>query len=356
MRLLDRYVLRQFTGTFLGLLLGLPLLFIIGDVTDRLDNYLSRGLSRGTVALSYLYVFPQYVFWSIPIAGLVATVFTIGNMTRHQEITAAKAGGVSFFRLLAPVVLLTGVLSVASIGLGELIPVANLKRAEVLGERRSSSSEIRTNFVYQSDGGHTLDVQRLDADRNRMTGVVLEREESPRKPGLHLLARQGRYLPRHGWILENGYLRLLPAGAPERTFRFDSARVPSLDETPEELLAEPKKSEEMRYAEVSRFIRSVERSGGNTRKLRVERAQKVTLPLALLVIVLFGAPLSTSTRRGGAAYGVGISLAVTIVYLMLFKVGTAVGSSGAVPPLVAAWAPNVLFLVAGLFLMTRVRT
>jgi lipopolysaccharide export system permease protein len=356
MRLLDRYVVRQFTGTFLGLILGLPLLFIIGDVTDRLDNYLSRGLSQGTVALSYLYVFPQYVFWSIPIAGLVATVFTIGNMTRHQEITAAKAGGVSFYRLIAPIVLLTGVLSVASIGLGELIPIANLKRAEVLGERRSSADEIRTNFVYQTDGGHTLGVARLDADRDRMTGVVLERDENGRKPGVHVLARQGRYDPARGWMLQNGYLRLVATDAPERTFRFDSVRVRALDETPEELLAEPKKSEEMRYAEVTRFIDAVERSGGNTRRLRVERAQKVTLPLALLVIVLFGAPLSTSTRRGGAAFGVGISLAVTIVYLMLFKVGTAVGSSGGVPPLVAAWAPNVLFLVAGLFLMTRVRT
>ena len=103
-------------------------------------------------------------------------------------------------------------------------------------------------------------------------------------------------------------------------------------------------------------LKAIERSGGDIRKMRVERAQKIALPLALFVIVLFGAPLSTSSRRGGAAFGVGISLGVTLIYLLLFKVGTAIGSSGTLHPLVAAWAPNALFFVAGLVLLARVRT
>jgi lipopolysaccharide export system permease protein len=138
--------------------------------------------------------------------------------------------------------------------------------------------------------------------------------------------------------------------------KFDSLRVPALTETPEELLAEPKDQEEMRYAEMTRFIDAIQRTGGDTRKLRVERAQRVTLPLALLVIVIFGAPLSTSSKRGGAAYGVGVSLGVTMIYLTLFKVATAIGSSGSVHPLLAAWGPNLLFLFAGLVLLARVRT
>ena len=112
----------------------------------------------------------------------------------------------------------------------------------------------------------------------------------------------------------------------------------------------------MGYAEMSRFIETIDRSGGDTRKLRVERAQKITLPLAVLVIVLFAAPLATNSQRGGAAFGVGVSLATTLVYLMLFKVGTAIGSSGAIHPLVAAWGPNALFLAGGIYLLARVRT
>lgn len=356
MRLLDRYILRQFIATFTMLVLGLPLLFVITDVTDHLDRYLARGIPRQDVALSYVYYLPQFVFWSLPIAALVATVFTIGNMTRHQEIAAAKAGGVSFYRLLFPILLIAAVLSLGAVALGELIPTTNRMRAEALGEREENLSPLRTNFVFQTQDGHILSVRRLDAESREMTNLVLEREASQESPAIHGTAQQARWAAGRGWTLENGHLRVLDAEGGERSFAFASLRIPTLRETPEELLAEPKDPEEMRYAEIGRFIQAIERSGGDARELQVEQAQKLSLPLAILVIVLFGAPLSTSSQRGGAAYGIGISLAVTVIYLMLFKVGTAVGASGALPPLVAAWLPNALFLVAGMFLLVRVRT
>jgi lipopolysaccharide export system permease protein len=107
---------------------------------------------------------------------------------------------------------------------------------------------------------------------------------------------------------------------------------------------------------MTRFIGAIERSGGDARPLRVERAQKLAIPMAVVVIVLFGAPLVTSSQRGGTAYGVGVSLGITIVYMLLFRVGKALGSSGAIDPLIAAWGPNAILLVAGLVLMARVRT
>ena len=356
MRLLDRYIARQWIGTFLALVVGLPWLFVVADITDHLDNYLAKGLSRGAVAMSYVYYLPQFIFWSFPIAGLVATVFTIGNMTRHQEISAAKAGGVSFYRLIAPIVLLASLLSVAAVGLGELIPITTRKRLEVLGEKQLTSATFRTNFVFQAGDGNMLAIRRLDAERDEVQGVVIERDATPGRPGMHLTAQYGRWEPREGWTMRHGYVRLLDGTRGEHAFQFDSVQIAGLRETPEELMAEPKEPEEMGYAEMSDFIDAIQRSGGDIRKMRVERAQKIALPLALFVIVLFGAPLSTSSRRGGAAFGVGVSLGVTLIYLLLFKVGTAIGSSGALHPLVAAWAPNALFFVAGLVLLVRVRT
>jgi lipopolysaccharide export system permease protein len=150
--------------------------------------------------------------------------------------------------------------------------------------------------------------------------------------------------------------RQLYADGREVTTHFDSLRVPGLVETPDDLLGEPKPPEAMGYREMSRFVGAIERSGGDANPLKVERAQKLAIPMAVMVIVLFGAPLVTSTQRGGAAYGVGVSLGVTIFYMLLFRVGRAVGSTGAVDPTLAAWFPNALFLTAGLALMSRVRT
>ena len=355
-RILDRYVVRQFLRTFFMLLLGLPMLFVIADATDNIDKYLERGVPFGRMALSYVYGMPLFIQYSFPIAALVATVFTIGNMTRHQEIAAAKAGGVSFFRLIAPVLGLGVILSGAALVLGEVVPVTLKRRAELLGERKEQNNVTRFSFVYQTENEGVLSVRRLDAREREMSTVVLERNATRRLPGLHRIAQRAHWSPGRGWTLYSGFVREIPAGGVERTVAFDSLRVPGLRETPEELLAEPREPEEMRYAEVQRFVAAIERSGGDANSLKVELAQKLALPCAVLVIVLFGAPLATSSQRGGTAYGVGVSLGVTILYMLLFRVGKAVGSSGAVDPQLAAWGPNILFLVAGLFLLARART
>jgi lipopolysaccharide export system permease protein len=354
--LLSRYVARQFTSTFILLVMGLPLLFIIGDVTDHIDTYMERGLTGTRLALSYVYYFPLFVLYAFPIAALVATVFTIGGMTRHQEITAAKAGGVSFYRIFRPIALLAVVLSFAALGLGELVPITLRKRAVLLGESTGPTQGPRINFVFQTEREGVLTARRLDPGTAEMSQVVLERNASRRAPGMHRMAERATWTAARGWKLERGYIRELNPDGTETLTKFDSLRVPGLVEAPEDLLAEPRDPEEMGYAEMSRFVRAIERSGGDAAPLKVERAQKLAIPMAVMVIVLFGAPLVTSSQRGGAAYGIGISLGVTIIYMLLFRVGKALGSGGALDPLVAAWFPNVLFLVAGIILMARVRT
>jgi lipopolysaccharide export system permease protein len=356
MKLLDRYVVRQYVRTFVMLVVGIPLLFVVGDITDNIDKYMDRHVTGARLALSYVYQFPLFMQYAFPIAALVATVFTIGSMTRHQEISAAKAGGVSFYRLVAPIVLLAVALSFAAFGLGELAPVTLQKRAALVGEARETNATSRNNFVYQTEEEGVLTARRLDAVDKQMWGVVLERNASATGPGMHRLAETAGWTRAGGWVLRNGYIRTLTADGGEKMQRFDSVKVPGLHETPEELLAEPKDPTAMRYGEVKRFVQAIERSGGDANPLKVELAQKLALPCAVLIIVLFGAPLATSSQRGGAAYGIGISLGVTILYMLLFRVGKAFGSSGSVDPVLAAWAPNGLFLLAGLVLLGRTRT
>jgi lipopolysaccharide export system permease protein len=354
--LLSRYVVRTFATTFLLLVLGLPLLFIVADVTDNIDTYMERGVTGGKLLLNYAYQLPLFIQYSFPIAALIATVFTIGGMTRHQELTAAKAGGVSFYRIFLPIAAMSVVLSAAAFGLGELTPITLQKRAELMGDRSSVHYGPRVNFVYQTEREGVLTARRLDAKEGELSQVVLERNARGRRPGMHRMAEHAQWTAKHGWLLERGYVRELHANGREVTTHFDTLRVPGLVEAPDDLLGEPKAPEAMGYREMSRFVGAIERSGGDANPLKVERAQKLAIPMAVMVIVLFGAPLVTSTQRGGTAYGVGVSLGVTIFYMLLFRVGRAVGSTGAVDPTLAAWFPNALFLFAGLGLMSRVRT
>jgi lipopolysaccharide export system permease protein len=355
-RILDRLILRSFTRLFLVFVLGAPLLFILGDATENLDQYLDRGIPLGAVALSYLYQYPQFVFWAFPIAALLATVFTIHPMTTHREVMATKAGGISFHRLVAPMVLMGVVLSGLGLLLADLAPRGNQIAAEIRGDRERRLA-FRTNFVYVTDSGESLTARRLTVGDGRIMGVSLqELSPDPGEPVRHTQAQDAVWSEDQGWVLLNGFTRELHPDGTESTSRFDRAPIPQIEEAPADLLEGFRDEDEMTYAELTRFGERLLRSGGDVGRTYTKREQRLAIPAATLVIILFGAPLATSSKRGGAAYGIGLSLATTILYLMLFRVSGAMGYTGALDPTAAAWLPNLLFLVAGLVLMWRVRT
>jgi lipopolysaccharide export system permease protein len=355
-RTLDRYVVREFMRLFTLASTAAPLLFILGDVMDNLDKHMARGVGVPRVALSYLYQLPLFVLYSLPIAALIAAVFTVGNMTRHSEVAAAKAGGVSFFRLFAALPVLGVLLTLGGLGISEQVPVTNRLREEALGIR-SRQRQARNDFVYRSADGRAFAIRQLTVSSETMQGITMEREgNEPEIPSEHATAQSARYEGDDGWVLTRGHLRILLGSEVERAFEFDQLRIPSFKETPEQLLATQRDPENMRYAELGHFIEINQRSGGRPLKLMVARAQKIAIPVATLVIILFAMPLATSSGRGGSAYGMGISLAITIFYLMLFKVSGAMGASGALPPLTAAWIPNAVFMAAASVLLLRVRS
>lgn len=356
MTILDRLVVRDFMRLFALFIIAAPFLFILGDVTENLDRYLNQGLTPGQVAMGYVYQLPMFVSWGMPVAALIATIFTVNNMTRHSEVAAAKAGGISFYRLFGALPVLGIVLTLMGLLLVELVPVGNQLRAEVLGERVTRQG-ARSDFVYRDMDGRAFGIRRLDVANGEMAGVTMERPGvEPDVPSVHVYAPRATWAADVGWTLHDGYLRLMAGADMERAFRFTQLRPRGFDEAPDRLIDQQKDPEMMRYAELGALIRSLQRSGGNPLELMVERAQKLAIPVAALIIVLFGAPLATSAPRGGAAYGVGISLAVTIVYLMLFKVAGAAGTTGTLPPALAAWLPNVVFGLASVVLLARVRT
>jgi lipopolysaccharide export system permease protein len=358
MRPLDRYVLREFTKIFTATAIGLPLFVIIIDLTDNLDKYLNRDLPSGKIAMSYLYWIPDSMFMALPAAVLFATVFTIGGLTRHSEITAAKASGMSFHRLVLSIFFASGLISVFAIALGELVPVTNRRRAELLEERKFEVGADRFNFAYAAPSGRVYKVGSLSADRDVMEGVDIERKgRGAAYPSYVITTRTARWDSlRARWMLHKGDMHIIPDSVSDLVISFDSLRDNRLRETPEELTAKARSPQEMRSRELGRYIRALERSGADVNELRVEHALKFAVPITCLIIAVFGAPLATSTQRGGAAYGIGISLATTVFFLMLIQITKAVGGGGLLPPVVAAWLPNVVFGAVGLFFLLRTRT
>lgn len=356
-RILDRYVAREFLRTFVITALGFPVFTILINLTDNIDKYLSRGLPVRQILLAYVYQVPEQVFFIIPAAVLFATVFTVGAFARHAELTAAKASGVSFHRLALPIFVLAVFAAGLTFVLGEIAPQANERYAVLVGDREVRSQSGRYNFVYRADGGRTYAIRVLNVPSREMRDIQVEREGTgPEFPGYFLTAQAARWDSAAGWTMGPGTMRLFLGGDREVAFSFDSVRQAAMGERPADLLTEPKAPDQMRFRELGHYIRTLERSGNNANKLKVERALKIAIPVTCLVIALFGAPLAISAPRGGATWGVAMSLATTIVFLMMVQIGKAVGAGGVLPPVVAAWIPNAAFGLAGLALFARART
>jgi lipopolysaccharide export system permease protein len=358
LRHLDRYVLQSWIRIFVLTALGFPLISILINLTDTLNRLLDRGLTMREIVISYIYSIPENVFMVMPAAVLFATVFTVGAMGRHSELTAAKAGGQSFHRLMLPIFIAAGAASVLAFVVGELAPGATARQLEIQKAKPSRPTSTRFNFVYRGDAGWVYTIRSLDVANRQLKQLLLERQGTGLNyPGLVLTADSASYdATLKTWRLRRGASRIIASPARQATFNFRTMRLKALKQTPADLLAESKAPDEMRYAELGRYIDALKRSGNDANKLMVEQALKLALPATCIIIALFGAPLAVTTPRAGAAVGIAISLGTTVIYLLFVQITKAIGAGGLINPTLAAWIPNVVFLFAGLVLLARVRT
>jgi lipopolysaccharide export system permease protein len=355
---LARYVFWQWFRVFVLTAVGLPFISVLSQLTDNLRRLLDLNLSAGTIALSYLYAFPQNIAQMMPAACLFAAVFTVGPLAKYSELTAAKAGGISFHRVARPIFLASAVAAVVAFVIGEWATEATTRQLELQKNRLARVDSTRYSFVFRAETGWVYTVRMLNSAQGTMHQAVLEHAvRDSTTPLFAITADSAKWDGRiRGWRFQNGASHMLVPGGEIMSMSFSELRLPAFRETPRELLVEPKNHSEMTYAELGRYIASLRASGNDTKKLEVEQAVKLALPAACFIIALFGAPLAMSTPRAGAAVGIAISLGTTLAYLLMINLAQAVGASGLLNPVAAAWVPNGFFLLLGIGLLVKVRT
>jgi lipopolysaccharide export system permease protein len=241
---------------------------------------------------------------------------------------------------------------------GELAPGATAKQQELQKARQVRPTRSRFNFVYRGDQGWVYTIRSLDVHTRQLKQLLLEREgDGANYPALVITADSATYSDTVGaWRIRNGASRVIAGPGTQATFSFRTMRLRALSQAPADLLAEPKAPDEMRFAELRRYIDALHRSGSDVNKLAVELQLKIAIPITCFIIALFGAPLAITSPRAGAAVGIAVSLGTTVLFLLITQITKAVGAGGVIDPLIAAWFPNLLFLLAGLVLLARVRT
>lgn len=358
---LDRYVLRQWVGTFVLSALGLPAVAILIDLSERFAKLVDKQVTIPDILIGQLYYFPNKIAMMLPAAVLFATVFTLNALGRNSELTAVKAGGVSFFRLIAPMMLLA-VLSVPlDYGLQELSSFTTLQEKIYHKERNGADANTRVVFGYASPSGWNWAVKNLDQTSKppKMFEPVLEQAAAGHEGRWVVSADSAvwdRRRPSPHWVLVHGASMVVPDSGLPIIFEFQTMRHRAFTDPPSAMMDEGLKADEMTYPELKKYLANLKLSGNDPGMLAVDLPLKFAVPLACLVVAMFGAPLAVTNPRAGAALGLAIALGTTLVYLTGIQVMKAVGGHGLLVPWLAAWSMNMVFFVVAIVLLWRVRS
>jgi lipopolysaccharide export system permease protein len=365
-RRLDRYVLGEFLRVLVITLLALTAVYVMVHLMDHIDVYLDQNATWGAIARYYLLQLPYNSLLTLPMAMLIGTILSIGELGKHGELTAMKSSGISLYRIVTPIVLFAFLVSLGTLVLGETVVPRLNERAndvyekEVIGEGEQFEN-YRGNFVYQDRDGYTYIVRSLFVEESLGSADQVEIQRKLEDGTfVRINAPNMVWEPSaQRWVLRDGEIRVFPAGGDEQMYTFMMMRSPDLDDHPEELLAEEKDPEEMGYYDLDRYIADRERLGVDTRTLRVDLHLKLSYPFANLIIVLFGLAVVGSAAHAGrhtGTVGFGVALFLTIVFWGFLRVSQGLGYGGGLEPSMAAWLANAVFAVVAVILLARART
>jgi LPS export ABC transporter permease LptF/LPS export ABC transporter permease LptG len=357
--LLDRYIARSYVGHLVLVIAAFASFALLAEFLD-LFNEIQDNRVRGKVVFHYFTFRTPFVLHLIaPFGVLLATLTTFGILSRRNEITAMKAGGISVFRAAVAVILLGGAVSLGMLMSGEfLLPFTNRVAEQDLnvirGRPPQSSSRFEHRWMLGSDD-RLYNYEYLVETQSEFSLYGLSVYDiSPRQFEL-----RGRlYAARALWNgltydLDRGWRRTL--GRRPGFEAFDARRTREID-PPEYFKREDKESDQLGFGELLRHIDSLGRKGMDVTKLRVQLHRKLAFPGIALVMTLIGIPFSFVVGRRGALWGVGFSLVMAILLWTVLAIFEALGNNALLPPMLAAWAPNMLFAVAGLYLMLTLET
>ncbi len=363
--LLDDYVMREYATNFGLVLFSFSILFIIFTFFELIGDIIRNRTPLVTVGDYLINLIPFIVYQVTPLCALVAVLITFGSLSKTSEITAMKATGTSLYRIITPVLITTLLISIGLFAFDEFyLPAAN-RRQEAL---RSVIKDKPARTFLRPDrnwiSGQTNNVgdparifyyQYFDASKNAFANLTVFEFE----PNTFILRRRIFAASTHWddqtnrWIFENGWERTFAGDTIASYKPFSLATFPDIHEQPAYFKKEDRPSQEMSYNELSTYIADLKQSGFDTKRLSVQLNKKLAYPLITLVMAILAIPFSLSMGKRGSLAGIAIAIGLAIAYQVVAGLFEAMGNVNTLPAMLAAWTPDLLFALAGTYLLLR---
>ncbi len=362
MKLIDKYLMNTFLLPLAYCLAAFILVYVIYDLFDNLPDFVQAQTPILEVCKFYMMLMPSVLIFIVPVSLMLATLYSLSNLTKNNELTAMRASGVSLYRLVTPFMLsglvASGLVAVIHETIG---PWSNYWSNQFVRAQRHKGTlqvYIAHNLPYMNDRENrlwfvsefdtrTYSMRHIDVTQRRPEGTDLRKVQ----------ARRAEWLDGKWWFMDLAIQDFNERGYPSGPARFERRReMLDLNETPQDFLDETKEPEYLSSSALLKFLREhADLSKDTIARYTVDLHHRLAIPWTCLIVTLLGIPFGAQTGRRGAFLGVSLSLGLFFGFWILVNVGLALGKKQMMIPWLAAWGPNILFLIVGAVLIHRMR-
>jgi LPS export ABC transporter permease LptF/LPS export ABC transporter permease LptG len=360
--ILDDLVLRDFLVYLTMILATFVMLLLVFTLFELLGDILRNQVSPLVVGEYLINVAPYFLYNITPLGILLAVLITFGLMQRSNEITAIKATGISIYRIVVPVLVASSLLAMGLFFFDQFyLPHANKRQDALRNEIKGKPAQTYLNPDRKWIFGQHSNIyyyQLFDSEQNQFGNLaVFQFDPTTFQLTRRIYADRAQWDTRlKRWVCTQGWERDLHGAAIQDYRTFDVATFPALSEVPSYFKKEVKQSSEMNYEELRRYIHDLQQSGFDVVRLRVQLQKKFAYPLITLVMAVLAIPFSLSAGKRGAIAGVAVAVGVAVVYWTVSGLFEAMGNVSQLPPVLAAWSPDLIFALVGGYLILKVPT
>jgi LPS export ABC transporter permease LptG len=364
--LLDRYVVLSYLRAFGLAFAALIGLFYIAAFLDHSDKVFKGQATWLTLLTYFVYQTPEYVYYVIPLSVLLATLVTIGLLTKNSELVVMKACGISLYRVALPLLLCALAAGATLFALEQSILGPWTRRAYAIrhvmrGLPPQTFDVLERRWLAGTDGD-IYHYAYFDPRKQQLAQLsIYEFENEMTRLKRRVFAERAIFLrSRNGtqlgaWHAEQGWVREFASNGDTQRFSPFAESTLAIEPVSYFQTQQPE-PKYMSYSQLKAYVARLRSSGFDVGEQEVALARKISFPFVTLIMTLLAVPFAVTTGRHGAMYGIGVGIVLAIGYWVAISVFGALGSGGLVAPALAAWAPNLLFGAGAVYLVLTVRT
>lgn len=367
MKIIDKYIFKEFMTPFSYCFFSFVLIFIIGDLFESLDNFIMQKIPLILVFKYYLFLIPSVFVLTTPLAVLLSILYQLGYMSRHNEIIALKASGISFWRAVIPFCMIGIIFSILLFIVSEkLVPNSSkgldqikdlyIKKKTIEGPNNDKSINQKITF-FSNLHNMSLYIDRILLDKNTAEDVSIREFYKDGSLKREWYGKKAIWIESHWWFF-NGYIRNypLPGLTNGGMYFFRKQEVP-VNIPPEDLLSSQKDigtiSNYMSIRDLYSYMKRNFIPNTLPKELLVDLYKKLSVPITMIVVTMFGITFGGKISKGGALASVGSSLAFYLAYYGISSFLMAMGKLGRIFPSLSIWTPHILFGIISIYLLRR---